>query len=138
MAAATDNPDDRPRVVIADDDPAIRMILEYTLADQGYEVTSVADGAAAVATVDEVQPDVVVLDLMMPRHDGYGVLRDIRRNHPDLPVIMISGLASDGYLWRAWKAGVDTFIPKPFELDQVVDTVGKLIRFSRNEEAAAG
>ena len=79
------------RVLVVDDEPAIRRSLAGILADEGWEAALAADGDEGLAAVRERAPDLVLLDIAMPRRDGVSVLEELRRTHPALPVVMMSG-----------------------------------------------
>jgi DNA-binding response OmpR family regulator len=111
-----------PTVLVVDDDPDIRDLICVTLELDGYDARSAPDGLAALAAVDADRPDCVILDLMMPGLNGLEVLARIREadGGPSLPVIMLTAAADDAQAWRAWTAGVDYFLPKPFESQQLL------------------
>ena len=116
------------RVVVADDDPDIVDILTFNLTTAGYEVTSAADGAAAVALVSSSLPDLVVLDVMMPKMDGFEVLAALKAKEQtsEIPVVMLTAKASDSDQWAGWEAGADYYITKPFDLDELLRFIGYL------------
>src|SRR5205814_6106683 len=109
------------RILVVDDDPAIRQLLTDVLEIEGYEVTVAADGQAAVQLVAVSRPDFVVLDVMMPHLDGYGVLREIRaRAGEPVPVLMLTAAEPESAA-RAWSGGVDYYLAKPFVADEVTN-----------------
>ena len=83
--------DNRQRILLADDESSIRRILETRLKMAGYDVYTAQDGEEAVASFNKNNPDLVVLDVMMPKMDGYGVTREIRRTS-DVPIIILKEL----------------------------------------------
>ena len=111
-----------PKILIIDDDVSVRMLVSDVLALEGYEVTSAHDGFAGLRAVESERPDCVVLDVMMPGLDGHAVLQRIRAadGGPDLPVVMLTAAADDSHAWRAWTEGVDYFLAKPFEPDELL------------------
>jgi DNA-binding response OmpR family regulator len=107
------------RVLVVDDDPSIRGLLEYALSVEGFDVTTAADGLSAIDRAKEVRPDVIMLDVMMPKADGFAVAEHLRGD-PDLrtiPIIMLTARASDQDVLEGWRAGVDSYLTKPFELN---------------------
>lgn len=104
-------------ILLGEDDLEVRSYLETALRCQGYAVESARDGEEVLACLHDSGPAVsaVVLDVIMPRRDGLSALREIRRSHPDLPVVMISGAASSFKVVEAIKNGANDFIPKPIE-----------------------
>jgi DNA-binding response OmpR family regulator len=112
------------RILVVDDDPAIRQLLTDVLELAGYEVSTAVDGLAAVRAVQAGGPDFVVLDVMMPGLDGYGVLDAIRglAGEP-VPVLMLTAAADPHSVTRAWANGVDYCLTKPFTADAVLDLI---------------
>ncbi|MCU1601086.1 MAG: Response regulator consisting of a CheY-like receiver domain and a winged-helix DNA-binding domain [Frankiales bacterium] len=111
-----------PKILVVDDELSIRQLVTDVLTIEGYEVEAVADGYAALAAIDARRPDCVVLDVMMPGIDGHEVLQRIRaaENGPELPVVMLTAAADDAQQWQAWTEGVDYFLAKPFEADELL------------------
>jgi DNA-binding response OmpR family regulator len=122
------------RILVVDDDPAIRQLLTDVLEMDGYEVSVVADGLAAVRAVEAYSPDFVVLDVMMPGLDGFGVLSTIRaRPGEPVPVLMLTAAAEADATTRAWAGGVDYYLAKPFAADAVLDLIDGVL----NDQAGA-
>lgn len=113
---------DTIRVMVVDDDASIRRLVSDVLAAEGYQVVTASDGFAALRAIDADRPDCVVLDVMMPGLDGHAVLTRIRQTHdgPSLPVIMLTAAADDRQAWQAWTEGVDYFLTKPFDPDELL------------------
>ena len=110
-----------PSVLIVDDEPNIRRMVGALLTAEGYEVRDAPDGAAGIARAGEVEPDAVLLDLMMPGEpDGFGVLAKLRERYPELPVIMMSGKAGLHDAVRATKLGAFNFLEKPLTPEGVL------------------
>jgi DNA-binding response OmpR family regulator len=117
------------QILVVDDEPAIRQLLTDVLELDGHEVRAAADGFAAVRAFEAVRPDCVLLDLMMPGLDGYGVLRDIRsRDGERVPVIMLTAAADRDSAARAWADGADYYLAKPFGPDEVLFLIRGLLR----------
>ncbi len=121
-----------PRILVVDDVPENVRLLEAVLAPRGYEVISAGDGIAALELVAERQPDLILLDVMMPGLDGYGVCAHLRENDDTavLPVIMVTSSIGQEKT-RAIEAGADDFIPKPFNHDELLTRVRSLLRIKR-------
>lgn len=113
------------RILVADDDHAVRMLLCAVLSDAGYEVSSVEDGAAALEQVRHEPPDLLVLDLMMPRMTGHEVLDALGREDERPPVLLVSSSEAAQQEVRQHRA--DRSVPKPFDLDQLVEAVDALL-----------
>jgi DNA-binding response OmpR family regulator len=115
-------------VLVVDDDSAIRQLLTDVLEIEGHEVQAVADGLAALRALEAVRPDFVVLDVMMPNLDGYGVLRAIRqRAGTPVPVLMLTAAAEPDAAARAWAGGVDFYLAKPFGPDEVINLLNAVL-----------
>lgn len=115
----------RHRVLVVDDDLVIRQLIGINLELEGFEVHMAADGEEALRQVIQVVPDVVVLDVMMPRLDGLEVARRLRQDprNRDLRIVMVSARAQAADLQRGEDTGVDAYITKPFEPDELVAVV---------------
>ena len=118
-------------VVVADDERDIADLLTLNLTLEGYRVETVYDGGAALDAVRSLEPDFVVLDVMMPVLDGLDVLRALKADAAtcDIPVIMLTAKAGDDDVWAGWQAGASYYLTKPFDLDE-------LARYLRQLEAA--
>jgi DNA-binding response OmpR family regulator len=112
------------KILVVDDDPAIRQLLADVLEMDGHEVHQAVDGNDGLRLLDLTRPDFVVLDVMMPGIDGYDVLRAIRAQEGDpLPVLMLTAAADPASATRGWVDGVDYFLAKPFAPDAVLELV---------------
>jgi DNA-binding response OmpR family regulator len=116
------------RILVVDDDPSIRQLLTDVLEMEGYEVSIAVDGLAAVRMVEAASPDFVILDVMMPGLDGFGVLGTIRAQPGEpVPVLMLTAAAEADASARAWVSGVDYYLAKPFTADAVLDLIGGVL-----------
>jgi adenylate cyclase len=123
---------DAARILVVDDVPENVRLLEAVLVPRGYEVVSATDGRDALELVASAEPDLVLLDVVMPEMDGYAVCRRLREHEETavLPVIMLT--ASDGpEKMQAIEAGADDFIPKPFDQHELLTRVRSLLRIKR-------
>ena len=110
------------KVLVVDDDPQIRRILERMLVGSSYEVRTAGDGVAALSQVKEDPPDLVILDIMMPGMSGIEVCRQIRETNPGLPiqVLMLSAKDSQADRRRALEYGANDYVTKPFHIASLV------------------
>ena len=127
----------RHRVLLADDDRAIRESLQRALELEGYAVTAVADGVAALSTLRRDAQDVAVLDVMMPGVDGLGVCRVLRADGSRLPVLMLTARVETSDRVAGLDAGADDYLPKPFELDELLARLRALLRRAAPEPDAS-
>ena len=118
------------KILVVDDEPALLRLMAFVLQKQGYQMLTATNGDEALDSVRANRPDLIVLDIMMPRRDGYQVAEAIRAD-PELasiPIVMLSAKAQDEDIERGMEAGVDTFITKPFDPHQLADTVAAFLR----------
>src|SRR5215471_16298562 len=120
------------RILVVDDVPENVRLLEAVLTTRGYEVLTAHDGVEALAAVEAEQPDLILLDVMMPDLDGYAVCTQLRANASTavLPVIMVTSSIGQEKT-KAIEAGADDFIPKPFNHDELLTRVKSLLRIKR-------
>ena len=113
--------------MIADDSVAIRQLLKDIISMGEHELVGEAkDGAEAVEKFNTVKPDLLLLDLTMPEKDGLTVLKEIKGTNPDAKIIMLSGDDSKEMINQCLEAGAISFIPKPFDFDQVIKTLEEI------------
>jgi len=123
------------RVLVVDDDRAIRESLARALELDGYEVELAADGAVALATIRERRPDVAILDVMMPNIDGLTVCRVLRAERDRLPILMLTARTETPDRVAGLDAGADDYLAKPFELDELLARLRALLRRARPDDA---
>ncbi|MGY5050915.1 response regulator transcription factor [Streptomyces sp. 900105755] len=115
-------------VLLAEDDRAIRHALERALTLEGYEVTAVADGVEALAHAHRTNPDVLVLDVMMPGIDGLQVCRVLRAEGDRTPILMLTALVETADRIAGLDAGADDYVVKPFDVEEVFARLRALLR----------
>jgi two-component system nitrogen regulation response regulator NtrX len=128
-----------PSVLIIDDEPNIRRMVSALLTSEGFEVRDAADGAGGIARADEFEPDLVLLDLMIPgAMDGMAVLERLRERFPELPVIMMSGRAGLADAVKATRLGAVNFLEKPLTPEGVLLAIASALelRMARRERTA--
>ncbi len=128
--------DVRQKVLVADDEASIRRILETRLKMVGYDVVVAEDGEEAVNLFNKTNPDLVVLDVMMPKMDGYGVTREIRRTS-DVPIIILTALGDVSERITGLELGADDYVIKPFSPKELEARVKAVLRRTNNREMVA-
>ncbi|CAM3999752.1 response regulator transcription factor [Nocardioides marinus] len=120
--------DPRQRVLVVDDDKAVRESLRRSLEYNGYDVVLASDGAEALATIGTARPDVVVMDVMMPRLGGLETTRALRAAGHDLPVLVLTARDAVGDRVEGLDAGADDYLTKPFALAELLARLRALLR----------
>jgi DNA-binding response OmpR family regulator len=117
----------RSKILVVEDDLTLLETLEYNLAAEGYEVITAADGLAALEVAREAQPDVIVLDVMLPRLDGLEVCRILRRE-TSVPILMLTARADEVDRIVGLEVGADDYLTKPFSMRELLARVKALLR----------
>jgi DNA-binding response OmpR family regulator len=123
------------RILVVDDEPMVRNLLNRLLTMEGYEVTEVEDGQAALDLVGTEPPDLILLDVMLPARDGLDILGDLRRTS-DVPVILLTARGDEGDRVIGLKLGADDYVVKPFSAAELSARIESVLRRAR--PAAAG
>ena len=116
------------RVLVVDDDDVIRQLISVNLELEGFDVSTAVDGQDCLEKVKAVRPDVVTLDIMMPRLDGWEAASRLRADPDtaDIKVVLLSARAQEADLERGSRIGVDAYLTKPFDPDELIDVVRRL------------
>lgn len=123
------------RILVVDDDRAVRESLRRSLAFNGYTVDLAEDGVEALDAIANERPDAVVLDVMMPRLDGLEVCRQLRSTGDDLPILVLTARDSVSERVSGLDAGADDYLPKPFALEELLARLRALLRRTGPEES---
>ena len=123
---------DAKKILVCDDDPLLVDLLEYRLTSRGYQVIVAEDGGKALRRLQEVRPDAILLDAMMPVIDGYEVLRQIREDAStaDIPVIMLTARKQEQDIVTALELGANDYLVKPFIPEELVARLARLLEGS--------
>jgi two-component system OmpR family response regulator len=132
-------PDGQPvRVLVVDDEATLAELVSMALRLEGWEIKSAQDGTSAVRTAREFRPDAVVLDVMLPDFDGLEVLRRMRADLPNLPVLFLTAKDAIEDRIAGLTAGGDDYVTKPFSLEEVTLRLRALLRRTGVTEASTG
>ena len=117
------------RILICDDDPVILRLLQVNLELEGYEVLMANDGEAALELANVENPDLVILDIMMPKLDGYQTCAKLKESPAtkDIPVIFLSAKAQQSDIDKGIEYGVEDYLTKPFDPNQLIEVVERVV-----------
>jgi CheY-like chemotaxis protein len=121
-------PTAKKRILVCDDDPVILRLLQVNLELEGYEVLTASHGEEAVQVAKDEVPDLVILDIMMPRLDGYQTCERLKSEDStkDIPVVFLSAKAQQSDIERGRSFGVEEYLTKPFDPSDLIDVVERL------------
>jgi len=121
--------ENRPLVLVADDQQEITRLVALCLEEEGFRVIAAHDGPSALEQLSDSNPDVLLLDLLMPGMSGYEVLQEVREHHP-VPVIILSALGSTAHMSEALDLGADDYVVKPFHPHELAARIRAVMRRS--------
>lgn len=118
------------KILIADDEHKIVMTLEYAFRKAGYEVFIARAGSEVLEILKEEIPDVILLDIMMPKEDGYTTLSEIKKNdkYKDIKVIFLSAKTGERDIQKGMELGADAYVTKPYSIKKLLENVEELIK----------
>ncbi|HAR62213.1 MAG: hypothetical protein DKM50_03175 [Candidatus Margulisiibacteriota bacterium] len=116
------------KILIVDDSPFIRMKCRKILEEENFELFEADNGETAIQLVEEVCPDVVLLDVVMPKLDGFSACRQIKERHPEIPVIIVTTMASKDDIVKGLTYGSDDYIVKPFKEPELKARIAAMLR----------
>ena len=119
----------RPLILVVEDDPALGEVIVSALKDEGLDARLAHDGEEAMRLVDSTAPSCIILDLMMPKRDGFSVLRELRADGriAHLPVVVVTAIFGLSERMYATELGAADYVTKPFELDDLISRVRALV-----------
>ncbi|HUM18134.1 MAG TPA: response regulator [Candidatus Nitrosotalea sp.] len=120
------------KILVVDDEPEVRKLMEHFLTDRGYEVRLAENGRKGLAEVDTFKPDVVLLDMHMPEMDGLETLKQLAARAPGLPVIMVTVNEDVQTTSRLLQLGAADYVPKPFNLDYLEQAINIQLSVTRD------
>jgi len=118
------------KILIAEDERDIRELIAFTLRFAGFEVFTTTNGEEALNTLDQLQPDLVLLDIRMPRVNGYQVCQKIKTNPKTqhIPVVFLSAKGQEAEVLEGYNVGADEYIVKPFSPDHLIERVKEILK----------
>jgi DNA-binding response OmpR family regulator len=116
------------KILIIEDDESILIGLEDNLRHEGYAVTTATDGKSGLRAAVETEPDVILLDLMLPGMDGYSVCRELRKKEVDIPVIMLTAKTKETEKVKGLNIGADDYVTKPFSIKELMARIDAVLR----------
>ncbi|QTH45144.1 response regulator transcription factor [Cohnella sp. LGH] len=115
-------------ILIVDDDPDIVELMRFYLQREGYSVVAAADGVQALELAEEKKADLAIIDIMMPKMDGWALCEQLKTEYPDMPVIMVTAKGETGHKLKGFHLGADDYLVKPFEPLELAARVKSLLR----------
>ena len=127
--------DERRLIMIVDDSVTVRKVTSRLLERQGYDVVTAKDGVDAIEQLENIKPDLMLLDIEMPRMDGFEVLNLVRHHdmHQYMPIIMITSRTGEKHRERAFSLGVSQYMGKPFQEEELLENIDALLVASESE-----
>ena len=115
------------KILVIDDDPLVLQMVKFTLSKHGAQICTAASGMEGLTLFYAWRPDLVILDVMMPDIDGWGICARLRQ-FSDMPILMLAALGNDGHIVRGLKVGADDYVAKPFAAKVLIARVEDLLR----------
>lgn len=119
------------KIFYVEDEPFLGRIVKESLESRGYEVVMASDGRDAVGKFESTQPDICVLDVMLPHQDGYSIARQIRKIHPTMPIIFVTAKTQTQDLLKGFEVGGNDYLRKPFSMEELIVRVNNLLQLTK-------
>ena len=116
------------RVLVVDDEPIVLKSCRLVLEAEGWEMISASSVVEALSILESITPELLLVDVKMPVHDGMYLMRKVREKRPGIPIIVMSGYATSATIQEAEGLGAALFLPKPFTPDELADTLRSVAR----------
>lgn len=121
-------------ILLAEDEPALGQIVKESLESKGFEVLFSENGAHALASYKQHQPDLLVLDVMMPIKDGFTLAKEIRENDDTIPIIFLTAKSQTKDVVNGFELGGNDYLKKPFSIEELIVRINALLKRKKNEE----
>ena len=122
------------KILVVDDEERVRSILKAMLESKGYKIEVAEDGVVALEKLQSNGFSMVICDIKMPKLDGFGVLKWVQENKPEIPIIFITAVEEKGAVIQAMQMGLADYIEKPFNMDMVLEVVEQELKRERPKE----
>ena len=116
------------KILVVDDDAIVVKSCKRVLEAEGFEISAVSSADQALETVKKYDFDLLLIDVKMPKHDGFFLMREIKRDVPEMPVVVMSGYPTPETIAEVLKSGAVQFVPKPFRPDELIKTIHMAIQ----------
>jgi len=123
-------------ILVVEDNNDLRDYLKDRLLENGYSIKAVSDGAAALKLIEKSAPDLILLDLGLPTMGGETVCTEIKKSHPDLPIIILTAKGTTSDIVKGLNTGADDYVPKPFEMEELLARVKAQLRKHKTEQTS--
>lgn len=123
------------KIFYVEDEPFLGRIVKESLESREFEVTMITDGADALASFKETQPDICVLDIMLPTKDGYTIAREIRQIAPAIPIIFVTAKTQTEDLIKGFESGGNDYIRKPFSMEELIVRINNLLQITQHQKS---
>ncbi len=126
------------KILAVDDEKNILRLVKVNLQKEGYEVATATTGREALQQIERDQPDLVIMDVMMPEMGGFEALREMKSNpeSAEIPVIMLTAKAQDADVFKGWKSGADLYLTKPFNPQELLTFVKRILQDKTKDDGA--
>ncbi len=126
------------KVFYVEDEPFLGRIVKESLEIRGFEVRLVADGALAQTVFEELQPDICVLDVMLPNKDGYAIAKDLRKVKSGVPIIFVTAKIQTQDLLKGFESGGNDYLRKPFSMEELIVRINNLLQLTQKNTKPKG
>lgn len=129
---------DAVKVLYVEDEPFLARIVQESLESRGYDVALVSDGAQAIKAFERVDPDICVLDVMLPHKDGFTLAKEIRAKNPAIPIIFLTAKIQTEDLLKGFESGGNDYLRKPFSMEELIVRINNLLKMVSSAHSQAG
>lgn len=119
------------KILYVEDEPFLSKIVKESLESRGYEVFLAEDGLQVLPALEQFQPDICVLDVMLPHRDGFSLGREIRAQHPDLPIVFVTAKNQTADVLEGFSSGGNDYVRKPFSMEELIVRIQNLLSLSQ-------